>query len=155
MIHEAIGTEISASDLHAVLQLRSNVFIVEQDCVYDDIDGLDILETTRHLWIASAADQQHVVATLRILTDPDSESAPTAIGRVATSATHRRNGLAAQLMHRALEIIDGPAKLSAQAHLQGWYEGFGFTASGSEYLEDGIPHILMTRGRPGPTEDNR
>lgn len=145
VIHEALGSEISARHLHALLQLRSNVFIVEQDCVYDDIDGLDILETTRHLWMTSATDPDHVVATLRILRDRTDPAGPTAIGRVATGSTHRGNGLAAELMRRALAIIDGPAKLSAQSHLQTWYEGFGFTASGTEYLEDGIPHIAMKR----------
>ncbi len=145
-IHEALGPDISAHALHAVLALRSNVFIVEQECVYNDIDGLDLLPTTRHLWMVDGED---AIATVRILssdTDPLTETtAPTQIGRVATHAEHRGKGLAAQLMQRALTIIGGPSKLSAQAYLEEWYGGFGFVTVGEGYLEDGIPHIPMER----------
>ena len=148
-IHEATGADISASVLHGILKLRSNVFIVEQECAYDDIDGLDVLPTTRHLWIThdtatDAAGHPVIVATLRII-DPIKPNAPTRIGRVATDARHRGNGLASRLMTHAIATTDGPTALSAQAHLESWYEGFGYQTTGPGYLEDGIPHVPMER----------
>lgn len=145
-IHSAIGSEIAAFDLHELLRLRSEVFIVEQECVYDDIDGLDILPTTRHLWMTHERDS--IIATLRILTDLSEEAGPTRIGRVATHVGHRGNGLAGTLLGHALEMIDGPSALSAQTYLEQWYGGFGFVTTGPEFIEDGIPHIPMRRPAP-------
>lgn len=144
-IYEAVGTKISAVQLHALLLLRSNVFIVEQACVYDDIDGLDILASTRHLWMCDSEAEDTTIATLRILSDSGNADTPTRIGRVATHSEHRGKGLAAELMKRALALIDGPAALSAQSYLEEWYEGFGFSTTGPEILEDGIPHVPMMR----------
>jgi ElaA protein len=129
--------------LYRILALRTEVFVVEQDCVYQDLDGRDLEPSARQLWIE---DDGEVLATLRILTDEDGRRR---IGRVVTAPTSRGAGLAALLMQRALEIVgDAPAVLEAQSHLVDWYARFGFVVAGPEYLEDGIAHTTMTRAAP-------
>jgi ElaA protein len=92
-----------------------------------------------HVWFESDGE---VAATIRVLDD----GATKAIGRVATAAGHRGRGLAARLMREGIEMCAGfPVTLGAQAHLQGWYEQFGFRVSGPGYVEDGIPHVPMRR----------
>ena len=101
--------------------LRSEVFVVEQNCVYLDQDGRDAEPDARQLWISH---DDVVVATLRLLTDPDGARR---IGRVATAQAARGAGLAAQLVRRAMEIAAGSdVVLDAQTQLVDWYRGFGF-----------------------------
>ncbi len=138
-INHATGTSIEARALHDILELRSNVFIVEQQCIYDDVDGRDIETTTQHLWVTTPDDQAVTIATLRILDD----GAQRRIGRVATHADHRGKGLAALLVRDALDRVEGTVVLSAQSYLLDWYSNFGFEATGPEFDEDGIPHIPM------------
>jgi ElaA protein len=131
--------------LYRILQLRTDVFVVEQECPYPELDGRDLEPTARHVWIEDADGE--VLATLRLLRDDDG---PARIGRVATAPTARGRGLAAVLMDRALELAaDADVVLDAQSHLAGWYTRFGFERSGPEYVEDGIPHVPMqlTRNR--------
>jgi ElaA protein len=131
--------DLDAGTLYAILKLRSDVFVVEQKCVYADPDGRDTEPGTRHLWI-SRDDQ--ILAYLRILDDRDAER----IGRVVTAPAARGAGLAARLVAEALTVIGNrPSKLDAQAHLVGFYAKFGFEETGPEYLEDGIPHVPMVR----------
>jgi ElaA protein len=119
--------------------LRSSVFVVEQDCAYQDLDGLDLEPATRHLWVEEAGAP---VAYARVLDDGDHAR----IGRVVTAPGHRGRGLAAALMAAALTDLDGrDVELNAQAHLRAWYEGFGFVVAGDEFLDDGIPHLPMLR----------
>ncbi|WP_324273455.1 GNAT family N-acetyltransferase [Blastococcus brunescens] len=116
-----------------------DVFVVEQECPYPELDGRDTEPATVHLWVESDGE---VAATIRVLDD----GATRAIGRVATAAGFRGQGLAARLMHEGIALCDGfPVTLGAQAHLQGWYEQFGFRLSGPGYIEDGIPHVPMRR----------
>ncbi|WP_406642636.1 GNAT family N-acetyltransferase [Amycolatopsis sp. WGS_07] len=138
-LHRATGPELTAADLYAILRLRSDVFVVEQDCVYADIDGLDLLPETRHLWLTSDAE---VVACLRVLAEPGGGSR---IGRVVTAKSARGQGLAAQLMAAALEGASGEFVLDAQTYAQQLYARFGFVVEGEEFLEDGIPHVTMRR----------
>jgi ElaA protein len=132
--------ELDARTLYEILRLRSAVFVVEQDCVYLDTDGRDLEPGARQFWIA---DGDAVLATLRLLEDPDGAAR---IGRVATAAVARGQGLAGRLVTRALDVA-GPRDvvLDAQAHLAGWYAGFGFVRDGADFVEDGIPHIPMRR----------
>ncbi|WP_309068264.1 GNAT family N-acetyltransferase [Microbacterium sp.] len=125
--------------LYAILRLRVDVFVVEQECAYPELDGRDIEPTAVQLWAEEAGE---VIATLRLLTDgPDRR-----IGRVATAARARGRGVAADLMQRALAECEGAVvRLDAQAHLAGWYARFGFAPDGPEFLEDGIPHVPMIR----------
>lgn len=138
-IHVAALEDLTPRQLYGILQLRVQVFSVEQDCAYQDLDGNDLSPGALQLW---QEDDSQVVATLRILHAGEDRT----IGRVVTAATHRAQGRAAQLMRHGIALCAGHAiNLSAQAHLQHWYERFGFLRHGDEYLEDGIPHVAMRR----------
>ena len=140
-VHDARLAELDPATLYRILALRSAVFVVEQDCVYPDLDGRDLEPAARQLWVEQDG---AVLATLRLLHDPDGRAR---IGRVATAHAARGDGLAARLMARALELADGATiVLDAQAYLVGWYARFGFEADGPEFVEDGIPHVPMRRG---------
>ena len=136
--YDADLRSLDPQTLYRILALRSEVFVVEQDCVYLDLDGRDLEPDARQVWIA---DGEHILATLRLLRDPSGEFR---IGRVATAASARSGGLAAELMRRALELCgSAPVVLNAQSYLRDWYARFGFAQDGAEYDEDGIPHIPM------------
>jgi ElaA protein len=124
-------------EVYALCRLRVDVFVVEQECPYPELDGRDTEPATVHLWYE--VDGQ-VAATIRVLDD----GATRAIGRVATAAGFRGRGLAARLIEEGMALCAGfPITLGAQAHLEGWYERFGFRRSGPGYVEDGIPHVPM------------
>lgn len=133
---------LDASTLYAILQLRVDVFVVEQRCAYRELDGLDIAPTTRHLWIPDATGA--VCAYLRSL---DDGGGVTRIGRVVTARRSRRRGLAERLVRHAVATAPGAVVASAQAHLRGWYERQGFAVVGSGYDEDGIAHLPMRHDR--------
>ena len=137
-IREARFEEFDPLTLYGLLQLRSEIFVVEQDCVYLDLDGRDTEPQTRHFWIE---DGGRVLSALRLLRDEHHER----IGRVVTAAAARGQGLSSRLLTHTLEASSGPWILSGQRHLAPWYERFGFEARGDDYLEDGIPHICMVR----------
>jgi len=131
--------DLTPGTLYDLLRLRSEVFVVEQECVYPDLDGRDAEPGTRHLWFDRDG---KVRAYLRILDDEGTAR----IGRVVTAKSARGAGLAGRLIERALELIgDGPVVLHAQAYLVGFYSRYGFKATGPEYVEDGIPHVPMGR----------
>lgn len=131
------GDQLTAAQLYALLRLRSDVFIVEQEAAYADVDGLDLLPTTVHLWTTEPA------ACLRLLTDPDGTAR---IGRVCVSREARGTGLGAVLMAAAVEHLGNvPMVLDAQTYALPFYEKFGFVAVGERYLEDGIEHVTMRR----------
>ena len=147
--HSALA-DLDPVTLHDVMALRQRVFVVEQNCVYPDLDGRDVEPLTEHVW---TADEQGPTAYLRVLTEPDGAAR---IGRVCTRADARGTGLAAALMADVLDRNPGRVVLlEAQEHLAGWYGRFGFTVTGPGYIEDGIPHLPMRRepddavARPG------
>jgi ElaA protein len=136
--------ELSLDELYNILQLRSEVFIVEQNCVYNDPDGKD-----QSAWHLMAIEDGKLVAYTRILSPGVAYHHP-AIGRVVTSSSKRRSGLGRELMKRSIEACEKlfgktSITLSAQVYLQSFYESLGFIVVGEEYLEDGIPHIKMSR----------
>lgn len=136
--------DLDAATLYALLKLRVDVFVVEQECPYPDLDGRDTEPGTRHLWYEV---DRHPVAYLRLLTDDTPGGTGYRIGRVVTAPGSRGEGLAGQLLTAALAVVgDAPAVLDAQAHLAGFYARYGFTPSGPEFVEDGIPHVPMRRG---------
>ncbi|MFC7763358.1 GNAT family N-acetyltransferase [Catellatospora bangladeshensis] len=136
--------DLDAATLYALLKLRVDVFVVEQDCPYPDLDGRDTEPGTRHLWYEV---DRKPVAYLRLLTDDTPDGMVYRIGRVVTAPEARGDGLAGQLLTVALAVVgDAPAVLDAQAHLQRFYAKYGFAPSGPEFLEDGIPHVPMRRG---------
>jgi len=139
-VHDAVLSELDPEVLYRILRLRSEVFVVEQQCVYLDQDGRDAEPSARQLWIERDG---KIAATLRLLTDAGGVRR---IGRVATALSARGAGLAGELMERAVELCAGAEiVLDAQSYLVDWYQRFGFEPSGPEYLEDGIPHVPMRR----------
>ncbi len=124
---------------YAVWRLRQQVFVVEQDCPYPDLDGRDLEDTTRHLVLL---DDDRVVGTLRILDD----GGWARIGRVVVAPEARGRGLAALLMDEAIALVaDREVRLDAQTGLTGFYAGHGFEVAGPEFDEDGIMHVPMRR----------
>jgi ElaA protein len=137
--------ELGREDLYDALALRSAVFSVEQCCAYLDPDGID--RHSHHLLGRDAAGT--LQAYLRVVA-PGVKYAGPSIGRVITAPTVRGTGAGRLLVAEGLRRLDqawpGQAvRISAQAHLQRFYGGFGFVAVGDEYLEDDIPHIEMLR----------
>jgi ElaA protein len=138
-IHDAHAAELDPVMLYRILRLRVDVFVVEQNCAYPELDGRDLEPGARLLW-AQRADE--VLGTLRLLDD----GGAVRVGRVATAASARSAGLAGRLMSRALELTaKRPTVLDAQSYLQRWYEKFGYTVDGAEFVEDGIAHVPMRR----------
>ncbi|WDZ87647.1 GNAT family N-acetyltransferase [Micromonospora cathayae] len=132
--------DLDARTFHDLLRLRIDVFVVEQNCPYPELDGRDVEPGTRHLWLAENGTP---VAYLRILADPGGVER---IGRVVVAPAARGHGHAGRLMVEALAVVGHrPCVLDAQSHLVGFYAGHGFAASGPEYVEDGIPHTPMRR----------
>lgn len=135
-------TQLTTLELYQLLQLRMEVFIMEQDCHYMDCDDKDL--SAYHLLYY---DQETLVAYCRILPEGISYSGYSSIGRVATKSTHRRLSLGKQLMVEAIEKCKEhfpfPIKISAQSYLEEFYTKLGFKVTGEEYLEDDIPHKGM------------
>lgn len=137
---------LSLAELHDIYAARQAVFVVEQQCVYLDVDGLD--SQAWHL-VAWAPQEPLPLAYARLF-PPGVKYAEASIGRVLTTPPARGRGWGRELVRRAVEECDrlfaAPAlRISAQAHLAPFYEGFGFRSVGETYLEDGIPHIEMLR----------
>ena len=137
-IHTARLDELTPRALLGILALRQAVFVVEQNCVYADIDASDDDAETRHLWIEDA--EGAVVSTLRLMPDAGGGHR---IGRVATYAAARGRGHASVLMRRAIDLAGPPIVLSAQSYLVAWYGTFGFEERGERWVEDGIEHAPM------------
>lgn len=135
--------QLDVAQLYSVLAARVAVFVVEQDCPYQDLDGLD--DVGLHLvgWESDGS----VVAYARIL-PPGTRFEQPSIGRVLTRLDGRRSGLGRALMRRAIEAVrsnypDLPIRISAQCHLERFYGGLGFDVDSAPYEEDGIPHVEM------------
>jgi ElaA protein len=132
-------TGLDAATAYACWRLRQDVFVVEQACPYADLDGRDDEPGTRHVVLR---EDDRVVGYGRVLDD----GSVWRIGRVALERAARGRGLADVVMQAALQVCPGrDVVLDAQAPLQGWYAGLGFTVDGEEFVEDGIPHVPMRR----------
>jgi ElaA protein len=142
-IHNASFADLESATLYALLRLRVDVFVVEQQAAYPELDGRDLEPGTRHLWV-TGSDPAHPLAYLRLLAEPDGTMR---IGRVVTAKQARGAGLARRLVAAALEVDpSAPTVLDAQTYLVGFYSGMGFRPVGPEYVDDdGIPHIPMRR----------
>ncbi len=140
--------ELSIKELYAILKLRQQVFVVEQQCVYQDCDGQD--SNAHHLvgWY-DRGKQPEPIAYLRILYPKKANTFPS-IGRVLTHPDFRGKDLGREIMARGLLCIEelypkSAVCISAQQYLTHFYESFGFRVSSDGYHEDGIPHIEMIR----------
>jgi|TARA_B100000953_G_scaffold81903_1_gene66814 ElaA protein len=132
--------KFDALALYALLRLRVDVFVVEQECPYPELDGRDLEPTTRHVWIDEGG---MPVACLRLLAEPDGSHR---ISRVATAADQRHQGLAGLLVDHVMATTPGRLVLDAQTYLEPWYVEHGFARTGDEFTDDGIPHVPMERG---------
>ncbi len=140
--------------LYQALALRSAVFGLEQQCLYQDLDGLDPAALIVVGSVVAAGGQRDVIATARILA-PGARYAEPSIGRVCTGAGHRRQGQGRALMAFAIRSAryhhPGCAiRISAQAYLEAFYRSMGFVVTSPGYLEDGIAHVQMRLGPQGP-----
>ena len=141
-LHTARFEQLDTATLYLLLRLRVDVFVVEQHCAYPELDGRDVEPDAVHVWLTDG-DDKAPVGYLRILTEPDGAAR---IGRVAVAPAARGAGIARRLMTAALtHIAERPCVLDAQANLVGFYCGLGFEVTGPEFLEDGIPHVPMSR----------
>ncbi len=136
--------ELSAQELYALLRLRSEVFVVEQNCVFLDMDGKDPYCYHLMIWAGTA-----LAAYARIVPAGISYEEPS-IGRVVSSPDFRGKRAGRTLMEQAIEQVHhlygpGPIRIGAQQYLEEFYSSFGFIQEGEMYLEDGIPHIIMVK----------
>lgn len=136
--------ELSNLELYQILQLRTEVFVVEQHCVYQDMDGKD----TKALHVMGKKDND-IIAYTRIF-KPGDYMDHASIGRVVVKKSMREGGYGKEIMLASIKVIANKLKesiihLSAQTYLQKFYEELGFRAVGETYLEDDIPHILMIK----------
>lgn len=137
-------SELSLAELYAILQLRSEVFVVEQDCVYQDIDGKD--EAALHVM---GIKNHKLVAYTRCF-EPGYYFSQASIGRVIVKQSDRKYGYGHEIMKASVKAIlesyqTNSIKISAQQYLIRFYESHGFKVTGDGYLEDGIPHIAMIK----------
>ena len=132
--------DLDSPTLYRILRLRADVFVVEQECVFNDLDGRDLEPETEVCWIEHDGD---VVATLRMIVESDGSCR---VGRVAVRASSRGLGFAAALMRKAFDLAgDRVVVLDAQSQLSGWYQRLGFVVDGPDFVEDGILHTPMRR----------
>ncbi len=144
---------LEVTELYQILKLRQDVFVLEQNCLYPDIDGEDY-----HHWHLLGYDEDHeqdfqnenLAAYLRLIPPDHHESGCVAIGRVVTDNQYRGFGLGYKLIEQALkfcayEYPEMVVFLSAQEHLEDFYKSFGFSTVSDVYLEDDIPHVDMKK----------
>lgn len=136
--------ELSLKELYMILRLRAEVFVVEQNCVYQDIDGKD--EKALHVL---GKYRGELVAYTRCFA-PGDYFEKASIGRVIVQENYRKSGFGHLIMKASIKEIEdrfqsNSIKLSAQQYLTGFYEAHGFQQTGEGYLEDGIPHIAMIK----------
>lgn len=134
--------ELNIYELYYLLQLRSEVFVVEQDCVYQDIDDKD--QKALHVLGFKGS---KIVAYTRIF-KPGDYFKEASIGRVVVAKNVRQHKYGYDIMKASIQVIndmfnENTIRISAQCYLQSFYNNLGFKAVGEEYLEDGIPHVAM------------
>lgn len=141
--------ELSKAELYAILKLRQEVFIVEQECWYLDADDSD--QYSHHL--LGTDSEGNIQAYARILPPDKKFPGEASFGRIVTTMPYRRKGYGRKAMDLLLEEIVnqyGPQaiRIEAQTYLIPFYEEYGFTTVGEAFEMDGLPHIVMTRPRP-------
>ncbi len=136
--------QLTIDELYAVLQLRSEVFVVEQNCVYQDIDGKD----QKALHVLGYKNQKLIAYTRAF--GPGDYFEDASIGRVVVAKNERQHSYGYDIMEATIKAIEAEFKtnkvaVSAQTYLKKFYNNLGFQAIGEDYLEDGIPHIKMVK----------
>lgn len=136
-------SELSINEFHDIIALRIAIFVVEQNCPYQELDGND--KMCHHLLCTN--EKGELVGTLRIL-PPNLTYETVSIGRIVIHSSERNKGQGHEMMQHAKSFIEEkygnvPITLSAQKHLEKFYASHNFVSTGKEYLEDGIPHVEM------------
>ena len=136
--------KLTIQELYSLLKLRSEIFVVEQDCVYQDLDGKD----AKALHVIGIENNE-IVAYTRVFKSGDYFDIAS-IGRVAVHKDHRKYGYGKDIMQASINVVNDKLKeqkikISAQTYLSRFYTELGFKAIGEGYLEDGIPHIEMLK----------
>lgn len=145
--HVKSFNELTLNEFHSILLLRINVFVVEQDCPYPELDNKD--QKAFHLFAFSEDNSDKVIAYTRIF-KPGDYYQEAALGRVAVHGDYRNQQLGYELIKKSIKVIKtkfntSNIKIGAQTYLKNFYGSFGFKQEGDEYIEDGIPHIHMIR----------
>ncbi len=136
--------DLTPKELYNILQLRNEVFIVEQNCPYQDLDNKDL-----YAYHLMGMKEDKLLAYARLLA-PGISYSESSIGRVVSSPSARKTGIGKKLMQESIEQVRNlfhtdTIRIGAQFYLQKFYESFGFIQDGEIYLEDNIPHILMLK----------
>jgi ElaA protein len=133
--------QLSSKEINDIFSLRSEVFIVEQECIYQDVDGKD--EKADHVLLII---NNQLVGYTRVF-NKNIYFKEASFGRAVVKKSHRGEGYGHLLVEKSLEHLktnkQSPIKISAQSHLKEFYSSHGFVAKGEEYMEDGIPHTAM------------
>ena len=133
--------KLSRKEINDVFSLRSEVFIVEQECIYQDVDGKD--EKADHVLLIV---NNELAGYTRVFNE-NTYFKEASFGRAVVKKPHRGKGYGHFLVEKSLEHLkqqqQSPIKISAQSHLKEFYSSHGFVAKGKEYMEDGIPHTAM------------
>ncbi len=140
--------ELTLDEFHNIVQLRINVFVVEQDCPYPELDNKD--RAAIHLFANTKDSSDEIIAYTRIF-KPGDYYEEASFGRVVVHPDYRKQQLGYELIEKTIEAIEtqfniSKIKIGAQTYLKKFYESFGFKQAGDAYIEDGIPHIYMVRG---------
>ena len=135
---------LAPAELYSILRLRNEVFIVEQNCPYQDLDNKDL-----EAWHLMGMEKDKLMAYSRLLA-PGISYSESSIGRIVSSPVARKTGMGKKLMQESIEQIrilfqTDTIRIGAQLYLKSFYEFFGFVQDGNIYLEDNIPHIIMLR----------
>jgi ElaA protein len=138
-------SELSTAELYSIIRLRIAVFVVEQNCPYQEADGKD-----QQAFHVMGFNEQHELSAYARVLPAGVSFAETSIGRVITSKNERGSGSGKELMKQCLLFIEGlygkvPVRIGAQCYLIRFYSGLGFEIVSEEYLEDNIPHVEMLR----------
>ena len=140
-------SDLTLDEFHNILQLRIQVFVVEQDCPYPELDGRD--KMAYHFFAFAENNPSQIIAYTRIF-KPGDYYKEAAIGRVVVHPDFRKDGLGYELMLKTIAQTEAlfqtkNIKIGAQTYLKIFYESLGFKKTGKDYIEDGIPHIYMEK----------
>ena len=141
--HWRTFNELTLAELYGILALRCEVFVVEQECVFLDVDGID--QACEHL---IGLDGDRVVAYARVLPESAWKPGAVSIGRIVSAPSLRRRGVGIEIVRRAVQHLKErgntrPIELESQYRLERFYQQFGFQSVGEPYIHDGQPHIIM------------
>lgn len=141
-LHRAWAADLDTATLYKLLLLRVAVFVVEQQCAYPELDGRDLNNDTRHIWLEQDG---QVICTARLLELHEGGN-EFRLGRLCTAAGFRGQGHTKRVLQAALaEVGDTPCRLDAQSYLVQMYAKHGFAPDGAEFVQDGIAHTPMRR----------